>query len=305
MRGKRAKAYKKLMRSYETNFGFRPPFQTLLDAEIIQDAARFKMDLVGGLERTLQGQVKPMVTQCTMRHLYNAEPKDENLINQAKTYERRRCNHHELEHPLSTLECFSQVVDPKESLTNKHHYVVATQDTKVRGHMRRIPGVPLVYINRSVMILEPMATSGQVERENQEKAKFKAGLKGRRGAITGEKRKLDDDTEVIDGESDLKSQENTAPAGDSRPLKKSRVKGPKGPNPLSVKKPQKKGALPPEAKNNTTVPTKNHHEAHDQPRVPSGVTSEGANGETVAKKRKRKHKPKNGLALNDQDEAET
>jgi hypothetical protein len=30
-----------------------------VDAEIVRDADRFKMDLVGGLERTLHGQVKP------------------------------------------------------------------------------------------------------------------------------------------------------------------------------------------------------------------------------------------------------
>jgi hypothetical protein len=32
---------------------------TLVDADMIRDADRFKMDLIGGLERTLQGQVKP------------------------------------------------------------------------------------------------------------------------------------------------------------------------------------------------------------------------------------------------------
>lgn len=31
----------------------------VVDAEIVKDSDRFKMDLVGGLERTLQGQVKP------------------------------------------------------------------------------------------------------------------------------------------------------------------------------------------------------------------------------------------------------
>lgn len=30
-----------------------------VDGEMIKDADRFKMDLVGGLERTLHGQVKP------------------------------------------------------------------------------------------------------------------------------------------------------------------------------------------------------------------------------------------------------
>jgi hypothetical protein len=30
-----------------------------VDAELIQDASRFKMDLLGGLERTLHGKIKP------------------------------------------------------------------------------------------------------------------------------------------------------------------------------------------------------------------------------------------------------
>ena len=78
------------MQQYQLNFGFREPYQVLgmplspsrmndnnvqnirrkidevltnwgitVDAEMLRDADRFKMDLVGGLERTLQGEVKP------------------------------------------------------------------------------------------------------------------------------------------------------------------------------------------------------------------------------------------------------
>jgi U3 small nucleolar RNA-associated protein 23 len=161
MRGQRSKQYRKLMKQYEMLFGFREDYQVLLDAEIIQDAARFHMDLVGGLERTLHGKVKPstliysswsihrklifqVITQCSIRHLYNSEHKNEALIDQAKTYERRRCNHHLLEEPLSTLECLKSVVDSKDNLTNKHRYVIACQDGRVRAHMRQIPGVPMV-----------------------------------------------------------------------------------------------------------------------------------------------------------------
>ena len=32
-----------------------------VDAQIIQDTEKFKMDLVGGLERTLSGKVKPSI----------------------------------------------------------------------------------------------------------------------------------------------------------------------------------------------------------------------------------------------------
>lgn len=154
----------------------------------MHDAARFKMDLVGGLERTLQGKIKLMITQCSMRHLYAAEPKENALIDQAKKYERRRCNHHTLEEPLSTFECLLEVVDPRSNHTNKHRYVVASQNPRVRAKMRQIPGIPLVYIHRSVMILEPMASVTEDLREQGDR-QLRAGLKGRREIDGSYKRK--------------------------------------------------------------------------------------------------------------------
>jgi U3 small nucleolar RNA-associated protein 23 len=59
MKAKRAKQYRKLMQQYGLTFGLREPYQVLIDAGMIQDAGRFSMDLVKGLERTLGGKVKP------------------------------------------------------------------------------------------------------------------------------------------------------------------------------------------------------------------------------------------------------
>ena len=39
--------------------------------------------------------------------------------------------------------------------TNKHRYVIATQSAPLRNKLRGIPAVPVVHMNRSVMILEP------------------------------------------------------------------------------------------------------------------------------------------------------
>lgn len=39
--------------------------------------------------------------------------------------------------------------------TNKHRYVVATQSQSLRLSLRDIPAVPIVHVNRSVMVLEP------------------------------------------------------------------------------------------------------------------------------------------------------
>lgn len=237
MRGKRSKQYRKLMHAYALTFHFRAPYQVLLSSTIIRDAARFKMQLGHMLSNTLHGEIKPMITQCCIRHLYNAVPEPgqerdkEAWIEVAKQAERRRCGHHELETPLSELECITSVLDPKGSGTNKHRYVVATQEREVRAAMREVAGVPLVYINRSVMVMEPMAGRSAEVREAEEKGKVRAGLKSRRGAeVSGEKRKADDDN---DGE------ETKEADLDASVPKRKKPKGPSGPNPLSVKKSKK------------------------------------------------------------------
>jgi hypothetical protein len=66
MRGKRSKQYRKLMHQYELTFNFREPYQVLVDADLVKDAARFKMDLPKALERTLQGKVKPSKTAISL-----------------------------------------------------------------------------------------------------------------------------------------------------------------------------------------------------------------------------------------------
>jgi len=246
-----------------------------------------------------------------MRHLYTAEPKDEALITQAKGYERRRCNHHELEQPLSTLECLSEVVDPKDNLVNKHRYIIATQDPEVRARMRRIPGVPLVYINRSVMILEPMATSTEDQRDREEKAKFRAGLKGKRGGDSGEKRKRDEeDDEAAGTDSNPGVTRHQTAEGDAHQQKKKRVKGPKGPNPLSVKKPAKEKKIrPPQSTQTidrpaTTELQSSEARTEDPPSTGVEIGGHDTTEATAKHKRKRKHKPKTASGSNEKSETE-
>jgi U3 small nucleolar RNA-associated protein 23 len=269
-------AYKKLLHQYELNFGFREPYQVLLDSQILEDAYRFKIDLVARLQKMLGGQVKPMITTCDMRHLYNAKPKNETLILQAKEYERRRCNHQDLEEPLSTLECLCEVVDPKGSGTNKNRYIVASNDTRVRGRMRAIAGVPTIYISKSVVLMEPMAQASEQLREREEKSKFKMGLKGQRKPDQAPKRKRDDDEEDQGAHSIAE--------GDAQPTKKKRAKGPKQPNPLSMKK----------AKNNKpSDPTNSPKKSKPAETSDARPTEDtGAAGESSGRKRKRKHKSK-------------
>jgi U3 small nucleolar RNA-associated protein 23 len=160
------------------------------------------------------------------------------VIDKAKLFERRRCDHRPEEYPepLSAVECISSVVDPKGSKTNKHRYVVASQNLNVRKVIRGIIGVPLVYINRSVMIMEPMARVTAENREREERGKFRAGLRsGRASGSQGMKRKREDDGE------ETKLRDSEYGGGEGAAIrKKSYGKGPKGPNPLAIKRSKKR-----------------------------------------------------------------
>ncbi|KAF5966075.1 hypothetical protein FBULB1_11857 [Fusarium bulbicola] len=232
MRGKRSKQYRKLMEQFSQTFGFREPYQVLVDAEMVRDSSRFKMDLEPALSRTVHGKVKPMITQCEIRKLYAArnEPGVHEAIDLAKTLERRRCGHHpdDYPEPLSTQECLRSVVDPKDTLQNKHRYVVASQDQEVRRMLRGIKGVPLIYIKRSVMILEPMADESVQVRAKEERSKFRAEIKNQLGK---RKREDVDDDDKADKKTDNNSEEQKQ--------KKKKGHGPKGPNPLAVQKSKK------------------------------------------------------------------
>jgi U3 small nucleolar RNA-associated protein 23 len=209
-----------------------------------------------------------------MRHLY-ADRENQGLIEQAKTYERRRCNHHALEKPLSTLECFQSVVDPKDNKTNKHRYLVASQDAEVRTHMRQIAGVPLMYINRSVMIMEPIARASEDVREREEKSKLRAGLVSRQSRSVLGKRTRDEDGV---GRTDPQPREPPAQLEHTPGTKKSRKKGPKGPNPLSVRKPKSRDGL---EKKQQNTPKNNERDAAPE------------NGDHLLEKRKRRRKSSN------------
>ena len=280
------------MQYYALTFDFREPYQVLLDAETIRAAASFKMRLGAMLANTLHGEIKPMITQCCIRHLYDlpaTTPKEreekDSFIAVAKEAERRRCGHHELEQPLTTLECMMSCVDPKGSGTNKHRLVVASQDRTVREAMREVAGVPLIYMQRSVMILEPMAGASAEVREREEKGKVRAGLKGASGGggnAIGEKRKREDDGE--------------GGKGDVQPAKKQKKKGPKEPNPLSVRKGKKSVAK--EVEDERAVVRKSGKkdpqagEKALDAGLAVGVDAADEQGDDGRKKRKRKRKPK-------------
>ncbi|TFY66193.1 hypothetical protein EVG20_g4900 [Dentipellis fragilis] len=246
MRQKRAKAYRKLMALYSMSFGFRQPYQVLIDSEMCKMAISQNIDFVKQLGIVLQGMVKPMITQCCIHELYLQGKAQQPAVDLAKMFERRKCNHKEA---IAGDDCVSSVIGD----TNKHRYVVATQSQPLRVKLRSIPGVPILHVNRSVMILEPpsdttLRAKALVESEalnpsTSEAAKLKAA----------------------------------APAPPEPPKKR---KGPKGPNPLSVKKKKKVADQQPATKSKD----KDKGKAKATPKV---IQSPAETNAVVGEKRKR------------------
>lgn len=208
MRQKRAKAYRKQMLVYNHTFKFREPYQVIVDDTLVLLCDKQSFDLQKGLSRTLQAEVKPMITQCCMQALYDS--KNQQAIDLAKGFERRRCNH--FKDPKPSHECIKSIVDIDGE--NKHRYVVACDNERLRYSLRKIPGVPLVYMNRAVMVMESLSKASAKISEVKEQGKLTGGLNNAKGGATGAEGEKNKEEEV-------------------KPKKR---KGPSEPNPLSMKK---------------------------------------------------------------------
>lgn len=164
MRAKRNKAYKRTMALYVQTFKFRQPFQVIVDSEFVKAASKQNLDLVPRLQDILGGQVKMMITQCCIQRLYSSSPSSDSsnqpAIDLAKSFERRRCNHWQVKE--TDDECIAGIV----GVDNRYKYCVATQSPKLRKSLRSVPGVPLIFEKRAVVLLEP-PSDASVGRKHQ------------------------------------------------------------------------------------------------------------------------------------------
>lgn len=250
MRQKRSKTYRKLLASYILHFGYRPPFQLLVDASfslslsalhLNADEANKRLSDVLQTSQMTKGKrkgfaetpdMKCMITQCCMVELYKAEKEGQlqkDAVQLAKTWERRKCNHREA---IDGDECLKSVV----GATNKHRYMLASDSRKLRAHLREeVAGIPLVHTNQSrVIVLEPM--SDVTKKRIQEIESSKLG--GSRASDSSEAAaSLGDNVIVAESSEPALSQNGSGPSSS-----KTIVRGgnrPKAPNPLSNKKPKK------------------------------------------------------------------
>lgn len=97
--------------------------------------------------------------------------------------------------------------------------------------------------------MEPMADSSVSAKQGFDRGKFRTGLRDKKGEARKRKRGREEEGEDGGGGGDGDGGEagdkgavvgDEQEEGEERAVKKKRIRGPKGPNPLSVKKPKKR-----------------------------------------------------------------
>lgn len=240
---------------YKNTFKFRLPYQIVCDEHIIEETYTKRYNLLNNLNKILQPNIihassgskqetdeaslnpkktlKLFVTQCSMQHIY--ETKNEELIEFVKyNFERRRCNH-DYKDPKTSEDCIFSITnvtgkkDENEVIkninnmvigSNKHKYIVCTQDINLRRKLRRVPGVPIIhFMNSNVLLLEPISDTTKQYSINFETQKLTHGLNDSKNA--GFKRAVEQISDTA------------LPADAPAPAPKKKTNNP---NPLSVKK---------------------------------------------------------------------
>eukprot|EP00300_Choanocystis_sp_HF-7_P033023 c4512_g1_i1.p1 GENE.c4512_g1_i1~~c4512_g1_i1.p1 ORF type:complete len:202 (+),score=38.90 c4512_g1_i1:125-730(+) len=136
--------------SFNTSLG--PPYYIILDTNVFSICIQNKLDIVEGLRDALLAQCFPLISDCVMAELeklgtkYRLALRIARQIREKFEESRLPCDH------LGTYadDCIVQRV------TAHKCYIVATQDRDLRRRLRRIPGVPIMYVSSHKFAVERM-----------------------------------------------------------------------------------------------------------------------------------------------------
>lgn len=207
MRVKRLKHCKKYVTFYKNNFGFHQPYQILVDLTFCQTALNYKINIKEQIPKYIDGESQLFTTRCIMHEGKLLGAAVGGAVHIGKQFKFRKCGH-EAE-PLSAQDCILNMIGE----SNAFHFFVASQDTELRGKLRKLPGVPLIHINYNALVLEKPSKSSELTSKTQET---------RRAAPAAHEH--------------TQLQKMKLELSEEQPELKSKKRKQKNPNPLSVKK---------------------------------------------------------------------
>uniref|UniRef100_A0A671T0E5 rRNA-processing protein FCF1 homolog n=1 Tax=Sinocyclocheilus anshuiensis TaxID=1608454 RepID=A0A671T0E5_9TELE len=122
---------------YNTQLG--PPYYILVDTNFINFSIKAKLDVVQSMMDCLYAKCVPCITDCVMAELEKLGMKYRVALRIAKDprFDRLPCSHK----GTYADDCLVQRV------TQHKCYIVATVDRDLKRRIRKIPGVPIMYIS--------------------------------------------------------------------------------------------------------------------------------------------------------------
>jgi len=134
------------------NTSLVPPYRVLIDTNFINFSLQNKLELIGGMMDCLYAKCIPCVTDCVMAELEKLGHRYRVALRIARDerFERLKCDHS----GTYADDCIIQRVSANPI------YIVATCDRELRRRIRKVPGVPLMYIVRRRYAIERLPDQG-------------------------------------------------------------------------------------------------------------------------------------------------
>lgn len=207
---------KKILTYYRVNFGLRAPYRVLCDGALIHHALTNGLYLRDALPALLGASARAVVTRCVHEELRSLGEATGAAALFAKRLNRVPCTHGDTRIPAA--ECVLAAVRGGGA-----GLCVATNDGALLRGVREVPGVPVVRIVGEGKFALVPPTKATLEKVAEQEL-FKVGVQR-----PDEVKALEEEKERV---VKLRAERKDA----RKALKRAR---PKGPNPLSVKKPKK------------------------------------------------------------------
>eukprot|EP01135_Chromosphaera_perkinsii_P011146 Nk52_evm1s2349 gene=Nk52_evmTU1s2349 len=174
----RRKNAQRILNYYKQNFGLHEPYQVVMDGTFCAAALNSQILLADQIPKYLNGKCQLMTTRCCFDevkklgtefygaykvckqfkfqycgHFANQAPKNQQNQQKAKSAKGNNNNNNNDNQVLlkTGFDCLKELI----GYENKYRLIIATQDKKLRRELRKIPNVPLMYIDYNAILLEP------------------------------------------------------------------------------------------------------------------------------------------------------
>ena len=224
---KKDKWIKKTINFYRFVFKFESPYKVIIDGNFAAMALNKKFEMKSSLEKLLDEKVILIIPSCIFKEVQSIESKIPGLLKLLSQYKIEQCKHN----LLTPTNCIRDYIGKKNNLK----YFVATQDNFLRVQLRKIPGVPLIFFEQNMLLMDKpsrISIEASDRREN-----LKEDPKQREKKILNEKKDEISNFLVEEFKNSKYYKQKQEELKLNKLMGKIRKKA-KGPNPLSVKKKQ-------------------------------------------------------------------